>query len=98
MKVTLDRTSEKELLELARENGKQPTEVLRELVHEAAASRKANGNVKAASAHTDPAYEPSRTELGRKLRQLSRKFVERGGKLLTVDEINRKVAENRGER
>jgi|RhiMethySRZTD1v2_1073278.scaffolds.fasta_scaffold71328_5 hypothetical protein len=98
MNVMLDRTSEKELLELAREIGKAPAEVLRELVHEAAVSRKTNGNVKAASALTDPAYEPSRTELGRKLRDLSRKHVEGGGKLLTVDEINREVAENRGER
>jgi hypothetical protein len=31
MDVTLDGNSEKELLELARENGKEPAQVLREL-------------------------------------------------------------------
>ena len=98
MDVTLDGNSEKELLELARINGKEPAQVLRELVHEAAVSRKANGKANAASAQVDPAYGPSRTELGRKLRKLSRKHVEGGGKLLTVDEINRHVAENRGPR
>jgi len=99
MNVQLDPKDQKALEALASQSGKDPGELLRELVREAIAERKVMGGVKAASRETmDPAYEPSRTDLGRKLRALSRKYVEGGGKLLTVDEINREVAESRGER
>ena len=65
----------------------------------AAAARKAKRRGKAASPReADPACEPSQTALGRKLRALSKKYIEGGGKLLTVEEINVEVAENRGER
>jgi hypothetical protein len=40
-------------------------------------------------------FEP-RSELGRKLRALRRKYVEAGGKLLTADEIEAEVRERRG--
>ena len=41
------------------------------------------------------AYEP-RTELGRKLYQLRRKIVSSGQKLLSLDEIEKLIAEQRG--
>jgi len=99
MSITPDRESKKVLLSLARKHGKKPTEVLRELVHEAAAARKARGKRGPLTIQTsDPAGEASRTALGRRLRALSRRYVERGGKLLTREEINSEVGQNRGER
>lgn len=98
MNVHLDAKTKAELAALAEAEGKSPEVKLSELVHEAASARKANGAAKPTSEETDPAYEPSKTELGRKLRALRRKYVESGQKLLTVDEINAEVAQNRGER
>lgn len=37
----------------------------------------------------DPAYEPARTERGRRLRELRRRVVESGEELLSLDEIRR---------
>ena len=45
----------------------------------------------------DPAYDESKTEFGRKLRALSRKYVESGKPLLSADEICAEVANRRGE-
>lgn len=46
----------------------------------------------------DPAFESSRTELGRQLRELRRRYILGGGQLLGPEEIDREVAERRGER
>ena len=40
-------------------------------------------------------YQP-RTELGRKLIELRRAYIERGGKLMNWDEVNAEVCERRG--
>ena len=99
MNFDFDPNTEKELNALAEAMGKDPSVLLRELIHRAAAARKAKRRGKAASPReADPACEPSQTALGRKLRALSKKYIEGGGKLLTVEEINVEVAENRGER
>ena len=45
----------------------------------------------------DPALGPSKTELGRKLREIRARYLARGGELLTAEEIDREVAERRGE-
>jgi hypothetical protein len=47
---------------------------------------------------TDPAFRPSRTELGRKLREIRRRYLLRGGRLMTADEIDEEIAFRRGER
>lgn len=39
-----------------------------------------------------------RSTLGKRLRAIRRRYVEAGGKLLTVEELDREVAERRGER
>jgi hypothetical protein len=99
MNPDFDPSTEKELLELAEAMGKDPGILLRELIHEAASARKAKKRGKLAeSKAADPSYQPSRTALGRKLRELSRRYIEAGGKLLTIEEINLEVVENRGER
>ncbi len=45
---------------------------------------------------SDPAYEPSRTPLGAKLRRWRARFIESGGRLLTSEEIAQEVARRRG--
>ncbi len=37
------------------------------------------------------------TELGRRLREIRARYIKRGGRLLTADEIDREVADRRGE-
>lgn len=98
MTLHLDARTKAELEALAEAEGKSPEVKLSELVHAAASARKVNGAQKPTSEEADPAYEPSRTELGRKLRALRKKYVESGEKLLTLEEINAEVAESRGER
>ncbi len=95
MDIELSPNQEKELRELATKTGKPVEQVAGELLERALFSKKTPENGAGAS---DPAYEPSRTELGRTLRSLSRRYVESGGKLYSIDEINREVAEGRGER
>jgi len=97
MNVELDPRDQQDLEALARANGKEVGEMLRELLHQALAGRKTVAEESGKSA-SDPAYEASRTELGRRLRALSRKYVENGGKLYSVEEINAEVREGRGER
>ena len=41
---------------------------------------------------------PARTELGRRLRKIRERRIAAGGDLLTVEEIDRELAERRGER
>jgi hypothetical protein len=95
MEIALDPRVEEELKERARQAGK-PVEVFAgELLADALG---ASGNGSDRGVVTDPAYEPSRTELGRTLRALRRKYIEGGGKLYSTEEINREVAEGRGER
>lgn len=47
---------------------------------------------------TDPAFCPSRTELCRTLRQIRRRYLLQGGRLLTADEIDEDLTARRGER
>jgi hypothetical protein len=47
---------------------------------------------------TDPAFRPSRTELGRTLREIRRRYLLRGGRLMTADEIDEELAARRGVR
>ncbi|HVR73520.1 MAG TPA: hypothetical protein VMT52_04285 [Planctomycetota bacterium] len=96
MSIELDPAREKALKDAARKEGRDPSEVLSELIDDFLTAK--NGPESGDSNDSDPAYEPSHTELGRTLRALSRKYVETGGKLYSVDEINREVAEGRGER
>lgn len=83
------------VIERARESGCSVAEVVADLVHRALEFEDANG------AHPtgegDPAFESSKTELGRTLRALSRRYVETGGRLYSLDEINAEVAESRGQ-
>ena len=95
MSIELDPRREKALKEAARKEGKDPSHLLSDLIDQFLAER--NGPRSRDVDASDPACEPSRTELGRTLRALSRKYVESGGHLSTVDEINREVAEGRGE-
>ena len=95
MTIELDPDRQKALEEAARREGKEPQELLCQAVDQFLA----NGEQPAdETSGPDPAYEPSKTELGRTLRALSRKYVEGGGQLYTVDEINAEVREGRGER
>ena len=96
MSIELDPTREKALKDAARKEGRDPSEVLSELVDDFLTTK--NGPESSDSNASDPAYEPSRTELGRTLRALSRKYVESGEKLYSTEEINREVAKGRGER
>ncbi len=94
MTIELDPDRQKALEEAARRDGKEPRELLCQAVDQFLAngeqpSHKTSGG--------DPAYEPSKTELGQHLRALRRKYVEGGGRLYSVDEINAEVAEGRGE-
>ena len=95
MTIELDPDRQKALEEAARREGKEPQELLCQAVDQFLG----NGEQRAdETSGTDPAYEPSKTELGRTLRALSRKYVEGGGQLYSVDEINAEVREGRGER
>ena len=95
MTIELNPSQKKRLEELARQSGKSPETLALELLDEALLAMKVPEN---GGGKSDPAYEPSRTELGRTLRSFRRKYVESGGRLYSLEEINREVAEGRGER
>jgi len=44
------------------------------------------------------AISPATTELGRRLRAIRQRYIDNGGKLLSMDEIDRELADRRGER
>ena len=46
----------------------------------------------------DPAFKPSRTALGTRLRELRRHYLVGGGRLLSPREIDQEIADRRGER
>ena len=95
MEIDLGPHQEEKLRNLADREGK-PAEVLAgELLEEALAAKEQAGELEGCP---DPAYEASRTDLGRILRALRRRHIEQGGRLSSVEEINREVAEGRGER
>lgn len=86
----------KVVAERARQSGQAVEQVVAQLVHRALeidggeADRPKTGFV------DDPAYAPARTELGRTLRALRRRYLEIGGQLASTDAINAEVAEGRG--
>ncbi|NJK28299.1 MAG: hypothetical protein HC925_07200 [Coleofasciculaceae cyanobacterium SM2_3_26] len=45
---------------------------------------------------TDPAFQPARTPLGQKLRDIRAQIIASGAPLLTAEEVEREVAERRG--
>ncbi len=98
MIVTLEPQEQKRLAKLAAERGESPQALARTALREGLNALEKNGAGHSGTREEDPAFEPSKTELGRKLRTLSRKYVEGGGKLYSLDEINTEIAEGRGER
>lgn len=94
MTIELDPNRQKALEDAARRQGRKPQELLCEAVDRFLADSEQPGHKMSAG---DPAYEPSKSELGERLRTLRRKYIEGGGRLCSVDEINVEVAEGRGE-
>jgi hypothetical protein len=45
---------------------------------------------------SDAACTAAVSPLGRRLREIRRRFIEEGGKLLTSEELDREIAERRG--
>ena len=93
--TTLLPADRKAVLEIARESGRPVTEVVAELIHAALAAQLQSG-LASPTEQSDPAYEPAKTELGQKLRALTRKHLEEDGKLFSIEEINAELAEGRG--
>ena len=93
---TLHPNDREAVARLAKETGRAVSDVVADLVHEALSEKGRRGEAVSANG-SDPAYEDSKTELGRKLRALSRKYVESGDPLLSADEICEEVQARRGE-
>ena len=93
---TLHPDDRKKVAQRARETGRAVSDIVADLVHAGLVAEGRNGAAPA-DERTDPAYDESKTELGRKLRALSRKYVESGEPLLSADEICAEVADRRGE-
>lgn len=98
MNVTLQPHEEKLIARLATERGESPRKLAKRALRAGLRFLEKNRAKSKSSKAEDPAYAPSKTPIGRKLRALRRKYVEGGGKLYSLAEINAEVAEGRGER